>query len=220
MNNLHNWSEIKNLKISIGKDIIIHKLESNIATKDLNQIINILIEEVKNTPRFCDSLKEKEHYDQVFDELKKLAKEYGTNYLNKKIKEEKEKQENDKRLRELKEKAEQEAQKRIQLQKQMEEEKRRREEEERRRREEEERRRREEEERRRREEEERRRACFPRPNYGGGSIVDALKSIGVDSSYGYRCSIAARNGIGGYAGTPHQNIHMLNLLKNGNLLRP
>jgi hypothetical protein len=58
------------MKINIGKDIMIHKLESNITTKDLNQIINILIEEVKNTPRFCDSLKEKEHYDQVFDELK------------------------------------------------------------------------------------------------------------------------------------------------------
>ena len=198
-------------KTTTEKEDLIYE-DTSFLMKRGDYTVHVLIEEVKNTPRFCDSLKEKEHYDQVFDELKKLAKEYGTNYLNKKIKEEKEKQENDKRLRELKEKAEQEAQKRIQLQKQMEEEKRRREEEERRRR--------EEEERRRREEEERRRACFPRPNYGGGSIVDALKSIGVDSSYGYRCSIAARNGIGGYAGTPHQNIHMLNLLKNGNLLRP
>ena len=220
MNNLHNWSEMKNLKINIGKDIMIQKLESNITTKDLNQIINILIEEVKNSPRFCDSLKEKEHYDQVFDELKKIAEEYGKNYINKKMKEEKEKKENEKKLRELKEKAQQEEQKRIQIQKEMEAERRRREEEERRRREEEERRRREEEERRRREEEERRRAYFPIPNYGGGSIVDALKSIGVNSSYNYRCSIAARNGIGGYTGRPDQNIYMLKLLKCGNLLRP
>jgi len=102
-----------------------------------------------------------------------------------------------------------------------EEERRRREEEERRRREEEERRRREEEERRRREDEERRRALyFPRPNYNGCSIVDALKKIGAISSYNYRCTIAARNGIGGYTGTPNQNTHMLNLLKSGQLLRP
>ena len=109
---------------------------------------------------------------------------------------------------------------RIQLQKEIEERKKR-EEEERRRREEEERRRREEEERRRREDEERRRALyFPRPNYNGCSIVDALKKIGAISSYNYRCTIAARNGIGGYTGTPNQNTHMLNLLKSGQLLRP
>ena len=118
------------------------------------------------------------------------------------------------------------------------------EEEERRRREEEERRKREAEERRRREqvrreEEERKRresegwcdcGCrgrcgkkylfFPIPNYSGGSIADALKSIGAQSSYNYRCTIAAKNGIGGYCGTPAQNIHMLQLLKGGNLLRP
>ena len=114
------------------------------------------------------------------------------------------------------------------------EEKRKKEEEERRKREEEERRRQEEERRRqeeerirreqeriRREEEEKRRAqYFPGTNYGGCSIVDGLKSIGADSSYNYRCSIAARNGIGGYVGSPAQNTHMLNLLKSGNLLRP
>ena len=97
---------------------------------------------------------------------------------------------------------------------------RRREEEERRRREEEERRRREEEIRRIREAEERSRLYFPIPNYGGGSIVDALKSINSESSYNYRATIAARNGIGGYVGAPNQNIHMLNLLRSGQLLRP
>ena len=130
------------------------------------------------------------------------------------------------------EKAKREEQKRIQLEKEIEErkrqeEKRKKEEEERRKREEEERRRQEEERRRqeeeriRREQEERRRAqYFPGTNYGGCSIVDGLKSIGADSSYNYRCSIAARNGIGGYVGSPAQNTHMLNLLKSGNLLRP
>ena len=100
-----------------------------------------------------------------------------------------------------------------------------REEEERRKKEEEERIRREKEERIRREkeriEEERRKAqYFPRANYVGCSIVDELKSIGANSSYNYRCSIAARNGIGGYVGCPAQNTHMLDLLKNGTLLRP
>ena len=83
----------------------------------------------------------------------------------------------------------------------------------------------EEEERIRREkeriEEERRKAqYFPRANYVGCSIVVGLKSIGANSSYNYRCSIAARNGIGGYVGSPAQNTHMLDLLKNGTLLRP
>ena len=56
---------------------------------------------------------------------------------------------------------------------------------------------------------------FPATPYGGCSIVDGLKTIGSESSYGYRERIAARNGIGGYVGSPAQNTHMLNLLKNG-----
>ena len=65
-------------------------------------------------------------------------------------------------------------------------------------------------------------ACFRIPNYNGGSIVDALKTIGVDSSYNYRCRIAARNGIGGgdYRGRPHENIAMLKMLKEGRLIIP
>lgn len=49
------------------------------------------------------------------------------------------------------------------------------------------------------------------------SIVDALKSIGVDSSYSSRRKIAAVNGIKAYVGLPSQNIRMLNLLKSGTL---
>lgn len=52
------------------------------------------------------------------------------------------------------------------------------------------------------------------------SIVDALKSIGVDSSLSYRKQIAEKNGISGYSGTANQNTQMLNLLKNGQLIRP
>ena len=194
MNNLANWSEIKNSQINKGKEIMNQKLESNLNTKDLNQIINILINEIKNYPRFCDLLKDEKHFNEVFDELKNIAKIIGQKYINKKIKEEKEKQENEKKLRELRKKAEEEERKKIQLIKEIAE-RRRREEEEKRRREEEERRKREEEEKRRREEE-RRRAYFPIPNYNGGSIVDALKSIGVNSSYDYRSTIATKNGIG------------------------
>lgn len=50
-----------------------------------------------------------------------------------------------------------------------------------------------------------------------GSIVIVLKSIGVNSSYSYRCKIAKANGISNYRGTAGQNTKMLNLLKQGKL---
>ena len=49
------------------------------------------------------------------------------------------------------------------------------------------------------------------------SIVDALKSIGVDSSMSNRSKIAKANGISNYKGTAEQNIKMLSLLKSGKL---
>lgn len=49
------------------------------------------------------------------------------------------------------------------------------------------------------------------------SIVDALKSIGVDSSFSNRRKIASANGIKGYVGLSSQNVRMLNLLKAGTL---
>ena len=54
-------------------------------------------------------------------------------------------------------------------------------------------------------------------SYEGGSIVDALKSISVDSSYDYRNILAQKNGITNYHGTYEQNIYLLNLLKTGKL---
>ena len=54
-------------------------------------------------------------------------------------------------------------------------------------------------------------------NYKGLSFVDALKSIGVDSSFANRKRIAANNGITNYTGSAIQNIKLLNLLKNGKL---
>lgn len=54
-------------------------------------------------------------------------------------------------------------------------------------------------------------------NYHHGSIVDGLKSIGIDSSYNYRKKLAENNGIKNYYGSYSQNIQLLNLLKNGTL---
>lgn len=60
------------------------------------------------------------------------------------------------------------------------------------------------------------------PQYSGktNSIVDALKSLGLDSSYSYREKIAHANGITDYRGTATQNIALLSLLKQGKLRTP
>ena len=57
------------------------------------------------------------------------------------------------------------------------------------------------------------------PKYTGtsGSLVDALKAIGVDSSLSNRRVIAKANGIEGYKGTAPQNTKLLSLLKQGKL---
>lgn len=51
------------------------------------------------------------------------------------------------------------------------------------------------------------------------SIVDALKSLKIDSSFSFRRKIAKANGIKVYLGTASQNIKLLNLLKQGKLKR-
>lgn len=52
------------------------------------------------------------------------------------------------------------------------------------------------------------------------SIVDALKAIGVNSTFANRQKIASANGIKSYIGTPTQNTKLLNLLKQGKLKTP
>lgn len=52
------------------------------------------------------------------------------------------------------------------------------------------------------------------------SLVDALKSIGEESSYNYRSKIANINNVINYAGTSNQNIILLKLLKDGRLIKP
>lgn len=61
---------------------------------------------------------------------------------------------------------------------------------------------------------------FPKCSSSYKSIIDALKSVGADSSSAYRKKIAAKNGISNYSGTYDQNVKMLNLLKAGKLIKP
>ncbi|MDO5568912.1 MAG: peptidoglycan DD-metalloendopeptidase family protein [bacterium] len=56
---------------------------------------------------------------------------------------------------------------------------------------------------------------YLKTTYQGTSIVDALKSINVDSSYKYRSQLASINNISNYTGTAEQNTKMLNMLKQG-----
>lgn len=58
---------------------------------------------------------------------------------------------------------------------------------------------------------------YAKYNGSSGSLVDALKSLGINSSFGNRRSIAKANGINNYLGTGNQNTTLLNLLKQGKL---
>lgn len=60
---------------------------------------------------------------------------------------------------------------------------------------------------------------YPSCNSQTQSIVEGLKQIGVDSSYANREKIANLNGISNYTGSPEQNTTLINLLKNGKLIK-
>lgn len=60
---------------------------------------------------------------------------------------------------------------------------------------------------------------YPKCNNRYLSLIDALKSIGVDNSYTYRKKIAVKNGIGYYIGSSTQNKRLLDKLKSGRLLK-
>lgn len=51
------------------------------------------------------------------------------------------------------------------------------------------------------------------------SLVDALKSLKIDSSFSNRGKIAKKNGISVYLGTASQNTKLLDLLKKGKLVK-
>lgn len=63
-------------------------------------------------------------------------------------------------------------------------------------------------------------AYFKKYTGKSGSIVDALRSIGAESTFAYRKTIAAKNKISPYSGTAAQNLKMLSLLKGGKLIKP
>ena len=60
---------------------------------------------------------------------------------------------------------------------------------------------------------------YPAISSSYNSIVEALKSIGVDSSFNNRKKIAVKNGINNYTGTATQNIELLDKLKAGRLIK-
>lgn len=62
-------------------------------------------------------------------------------------------------------------------------------------------------------------AYYPAYTGNSGSIVTGLNTIGVNSSFNYRKSIAIKNGISNYSGTAQQNVQLLNLLKQGKLVK-
>lgn len=53
----------------------------------------------------------------------------------------------------------------------------------------------------------------PKSTYTGPSVVEYLKSIGVDPSYANRARLARREGISNYRGTAAQNTSLLNRLR-------
>lgn len=61
---------------------------------------------------------------------------------------------------------------------------------------------------------------YPKCDKSYTTISSALESINTDSSKTYRKNIANANGIVNYTGTLEQNTKMLNLLKNGKLIKP
>lgn len=63
-------------------------------------------------------------------------------------------------------------------------------------------------------------AYYPKYTGTSASIVVALSSLGVTSTLAYRKQIAKANNITNYTGTAAQNTKLLNLLKNGKLIKP
>lgn len=61
---------------------------------------------------------------------------------------------------------------------------------------------------------------FPAYTGSSPSIAAALDAVGAESAFAYRTRIAAANGVTDYSGTAAQNTALLQLLRQGRLLRP
>ena len=61
---------------------------------------------------------------------------------------------------------------------------------------------------------------YPKYTYKGTSIVSALQTVGEkDTSYAHRKKIAIANGIKDYTGSIPQNLHLVDLIKQGKLIK-
>ena len=60
---------------------------------------------------------------------------------------------------------------------------------------------------------------FKKYTGNSNSLVDLLKSLSEKSDYNYRVKVAILNGIPNYVGTAVQNIKLLDLLKQGKLIK-
>ena len=178
---------------------MLKKSNDNLNTNDTNQIINILVDEVISTPRFFDLCKNEYQSSEIIEKLSNEAQNIAKQYLSNQNKW------NDiiKKLTDDKNRIQNETNNTInelkaKINNLIEE----------------------------------KNKAPPRPPsppkvnyfeatpYRGNSIVDGLKAIGECRTYPYREQIAARNGINGYVGNPQQNLHMLNLLIQGRLIKP
>lgn len=64
------------------------------------------------------------------------------------------------------------------------------------------------------------RKYFAKTTYTGVSLVEGLSSVGAAVTFAYRKKIATANGVKAYLGTASQNTKLLNLLKQGKLIKP
>jgi len=217
-NKLSKWSDIKDILIESGYNIMIEKSNNNLKTKDLNKIVNILINEIYNYPDFLDICKNDERKKEIINALITKAEIIGKKYIENKINEEKKELENENRFKEVELKYENEKKEKIQAQNLAEEIKINAE-----------------------------RAIlnmkneisktqalpkenkthsnvsieyYPIPDYKGYSFVDALVKINVIFSYEFREKIAIANNIKDYIGSSEQNLHLLGLLMSGKLIKP
>jgi hypothetical protein len=87
-NDLSKWSDTKTILIQNGYSIMVDKSNTNIKTKNLNEIINMLVFSVLNEPRFFDSCKNEQQKNEIINALKIKAESIARNVIEKKNEEE------------------------------------------------------------------------------------------------------------------------------------
>ena len=156
-NSLQNWNTIKTQLLQKAYIEMTNKSKTNLNTKELSKIIEILVLHIQSIPKFFDECKTEQRKNELISEIKTNANPIAQDYIKRIEEEEKRKREEEERERAYRRQLEEAERRRIEAERRAEAERRKREEENRRRQEEEKRRRQEEENRRRRQEEENRR---------------------------------------------------------------